>query len=533
MSATDITYLNTPFHQKDEVKRLGARWDTVAKKWFVPAGMDTTPFSEWLMEVIDLPHSPTKIHDSVTVATQGIGLGELLLKITHAIHIAVPTAIWIKAEISHVRVFGGGHLAIELVEHDSQGNLTARVSSFLWKNVADDVSARFNAATGLDLHSGIKVMLLAKPDHHLSHGIRLTIQDIDPSYTLGDIEAKLRAIRTTLKQEGLLRRNQHLPAPKDFCCVAVISPDNAAGLGDFKQDADRLSEAGLCLFEYFVAKFQGVDAPLEISACLRKVYALQQEDAPYDAICIIRGGGSVTDLYWLNEVDLARVLCQSPIPVFTGIGHERDNTMLDEIAHSRFDTPSKVIAHIRESLCHQAREAEANYQHIMRSSMQQLSMAQHQIEQLATGIEPTVLRLLSESEVRADQSMQFIESKSHTTLLNAQAQLDQLNQRIISDIAQQLDRTTTHITQTYQSLLGNADNQLKQATQHVEALGKEILGVSPKATLQRGFAMIRSEEGIPISSVHQAKLQTSLTIEFRDGSLIAKPTKTPKRKNHE
>ena len=128
MSTTDIIYLNTPFHQKDEVKRLGARWDTVAKKWFVPAGMDTTPFSEWLVEGIGLPHSPTKIHDDDTVATQGMGLSELLLKITHAIHIAVPTAIWIKAEISQVRVIGVGHLAIELVEHDSQGNLTARVS---------------------------------------------------------------------------------------------------------------------------------------------------------------------------------------------------------------------------------------------------------------------------------------------------------------------------------------------------------------------------------------------------------------------
>ena len=529
MSTTDITYLNTPFHQKDEVKRLGARWDTVAKKWFVPAGMDTTPFSEWIVEGMALPQN-SAIHDGITVATQGMGLSELLLKIAHAIHIAVPTAIWIKAEISQVRVIGGGHLAIELVEHDSQGNLTARVSSFLWKHVADDVSAKFNAATGLDLHSGIKVMLLAKPDHHLSHGIRLTIQDIDPSYTLGDIEAKLRAIRTTLKQEGLLHRNKQLPTPKDFCCIAVISPDNAAGLGDFKQDADRLTEAGLCLFEYFVAKFQGVDAPKEISACLRKIYALQQEDAPYDAICIIRGGGSVTDLYWLNELELARVLCQSPIPVFTGIGHERDNTMLDEIAHSRFDTPSKVIAHIRELICHQAREAEANYQFIMRSAMQQLNTAQYQLEQFATSVEPTVLRLLSESEVRADQSMQLIESKLHTALLNAQAQLEQVNLRILSEITQQLDRTTTQITQTYHNLINSADYQLKQATQQVEALGKEILGVSPKATLQRGFAMIRSEEGIPISSVHQAKLHTRLTIEFRDGSLIAKPSKINAKK---
>lgn len=159
MTTTDITYLNTPFHQKDEVKRLGARWDTIAKKWFVPAGIDTTPFSEWIVEGVALPPN-SAIHDGITIATQGMGLGELLLKITHAIHIAVPTAIWIKAEISQVRIIGSGHLAIELVEHDSQGNLTARVSSFLWKHVADDVSAKFNAVTGLDLHSGIKVIPL-------------------------------------------------------------------------------------------------------------------------------------------------------------------------------------------------------------------------------------------------------------------------------------------------------------------------------------------------------------------------------------
>ena len=125
----------------------------------------------------------------------------------------------------------------------------------------------------------------------------------------------------------------------------MISPETSAGLGDFRREADRLQQCGLCEFQFFPATFQGVEAPSSIqTAVLQALTAHKQK--PFDALVVIRGGGSVTDLAWLNDMELAKLLCQSPVPVFTGIGHERDNTILDEIAHTRFDTPSKVALHI-------------------------------------------------------------------------------------------------------------------------------------------------------------------------------------------
>jgi exodeoxyribonuclease VII large subunit len=184
----------------------------------------------------------------------------------------------------------------------------------------------------------------------------------------------LRQIRTALSREGVIDRNRQLASPTEFCRVAVISPDGAAGLGDFKRDADILASAGLCSFNYQSARFQGLDAAIDIKNRLLSVLDAQKDDLPrYDAICIIRGGGSVTDLYWLNDLDLAMAVCNCPFPILTGIGHERDNTILDEIANRRFDTPSKVIGHIRDVICGNAYTATAHYQQIMLSAKQQVS----------------------------------------------------------------------------------------------------------------------------------------------------------------
>jgi exodeoxyribonuclease VII large subunit len=136
-----------------------------------------------------------------------------------------------------------------------------------------------------------------------------------------------------------------LPPPLDFVRVAVISPETSAGLGDFQRESDRLQTATLCEFTFFRATFQGLDAPSSIRTAVQNALAAHRQ-SPFDALVVIRGGGSVTDLAWLNDLQLATVLCLCPLPVFTGIGHERDQTILDDIAHIRFDTPSKVALHI-------------------------------------------------------------------------------------------------------------------------------------------------------------------------------------------
>lgn len=217
----------------------------------------------------------------------------------------------------------------------------------IWKSKATAITAKFEEATGEGLRSDIKILCLAKVRFDPLYGLDLIIEDVDPSYTLGDLAAKLARIRDWLVREDLYERNKALPAPVEFVRVAVISPETSAGLGDFRRETDRLQQAGLCEFLFFGATFQGIDAPSSLRTAVNEALAAHRQ-RPFDALVIIRGGGSVTDLAWVNDLELARLLCRSPIPVVTGIGHERDNTILDEIAHHRFDTPSKVALHIHD-----------------------------------------------------------------------------------------------------------------------------------------------------------------------------------------
>lgn len=157
--------------------------------------------------------------------------------------------------------------------------------------------------------------------------------------------------------------SRSLPAPADFVRVAVISPETSAGLGDFRQEADRLHGAGLCEFLFLRATFQGPAAASSLLEALETALTAHRE-RPFDALVIIRGGGAVTDLAWLNDLELARCACRLPIPILTGIGHERDSTILDEVAHRRFDTPSKAAHHTTQVIRDNALAALADLERI-------------------------------------------------------------------------------------------------------------------------------------------------------------------------
>lgn len=184
----------------------------------------------------------------------------------------------------------------------------------------------------------IKILCLVQVRFDALHGLDLIIEDVDPSYTLGDLAAKLARIRQRLADECIYGTNQALPPPVEFLRVAVIGPETSAGLGDFRRETDRLQRAGLCDFAFFGATFQGAAVAASIRAAFDEALAAHGKSA-FDALVIIRGGGSVTDLAWLNDLDVAQMLCSSPIPVLTGIGHERDSAILDEVAHRRFAPP--------------------------------------------------------------------------------------------------------------------------------------------------------------------------------------------------
>jgi len=309
----------------------------------------------------------------VTRPQQFLQLTELLEYVGMVIERGIPGSVWVQAEIASLT--DRRHLYLDLVQHDESGREVAKTRANVWARERFALEGKFRRATGGGLKANVKVLLQVMPDFHPQYGFSLTVLDVAPEFTVGDMQQKLDRIREVLVREGVFDRNRALSLPVDFARVAVLSPARAAGLGDFRREADRLARAGLCEFTYFHATFQGREAPASLLGAMAQA-RLAHAAEPFDALCVIRGGGATTDLAWLNDVDVARAACHFPAPLVTGIGHARDVTILDEVAACRCDTPSKVIGLIEDRIVEAAREARAQNAVITRAGREALRDAQ-------------------------------------------------------------------------------------------------------------------------------------------------------------
>ena len=524
MPDSRLILLEVPFAEKDVAKQLGARWNPALRKWYIPEGLDPAPFATWrpgeefrqesFLEPL-AQGSPSPEGDA-----PGITLLAYLQQVNLALARGVPKSQWVRVEISQLKRTQGGHLQLELVEHDPLGQLTARLPAFLWQQKATQVVERFERETGAQLESGIKVLFQLSVDHNPTYGLRALVEDIDPSYTLGDIAKKLEAIRKSLIDAQVFHLNRSLPAPTEFTHVVVISPKDAAGLGDFREDADRLEAHGICHFTYYTAVFQVPDAAASIRAAITQ---FEQDGLTADALCVIRGGGSVTDLYWLNDRELAEALCKVQIPVLTGIGHERDNTILDEVANTRFDTPSKVIGHISGIIYANTRDAIQNFLMILRLSDALLKTAESDVDRLRIEVASDIRHAITQGELGLDRIWSSIRENSQGGIQASLHQLDRLMDQLRGNAESLIQSQDLELEQLKGRALELATLRLDEAGHEIEALAREILGVGPDATLRRGFAMVRDPRGKPLTSRRDALREKRLALEFHDGVLGVVP----------
>lgn len=406
-------------------------------------------------------------------------LKEYLSTVQEVIKLTFDTPVWVKAEIRNLNI-KAGHYYLELAEKDPDNDqVIASCRATIWKFAAQKIVTPFERETGIELSRDLNVLIKVKASFDPQYGFSLNIVEIDSSYTLGDIARRYQEIVQRLTAEGLIERNRQLPTPFDLNRILVIAPENAAGLGDFKKDADALADAQVCEFVYHSATFQGNTAPQSIRQSLAqglKQWAEDYTTAP-DLIVIIRGGGAVNDLAYLNDYELAALLCKRSVPIWVGIGHEKDRTILDEIAHRSYDTPSKVIAGIRNHIVERVQDVITNLQIIQRSSRQQIQAYQNQNDQLMT----------------------LIQSIANAKVSDAFKEVTQLKSNI-----------------------GNlARQQTRIAQQQIEALLRETLIQNPKTVLSKGYAIVR-QQGHAVRSVHE--LESEVQVEMQDGTFGANIT---------
>ena len=406
-------------------------------------------------------------------------LKEYLSTVQEVVKLTFDTPVWVKAEIRNLNI-KAGHYYLELAEKDPDNDqVIASCRATIWKFAAQKIVTPFERETGIELSRDLNVLIKVKASFDPQYGFSLNIVEIDSSYTLGDIARRYQEIVQRLTAEGLIERNRQLPTPFDLNRILVIAPENAAGLGDFKKDADALADAQVCEFVYHSATFQGNTAPQSIRQSLAqglKQWAEDYTTAP-DLIVIIRGGGAVNDLAYLNDYELAALLCKRSVPIWVGIGHEKDRTILDEIAHRSYDTPSKVIAGIRNHIVERVQDVITNLQIIQRSSRQQIQAYQNQNDQLMT----------------------LIQSIANAKVSDAFKEVTQLKSNI-----------------------GNlARQQTRIAQQQIEALLRETLIQNPKTVLSKGYAIVR-QQGHAVRSVHE--LESEVQVEMQDGTFVANIT---------
>ena len=412
-------------------------------------------------------------------------LSDYLSTVREVIHLTFDEPVWVKAEIRNLSI-KGGHYYLELAEkEENTDKVIASCKATIWKSTAVKIVLRFERESGIELSKDLNVLIKVKARFDPQYGFSVNIEDIDSSFTLGDIAKRYQQILARLSTEGLVNLNKSLPPPFDIENVLVIAPENAAGMGDFRKDADALNKAGVCHFVYHTATFQGNTAASSIMESLSSGLRQWAKEyvVPPDLIVIIRGGGAVNDLAYLNDYDLAALLCKRRVPIWVGIGHEKDRTILDEIAHRSFDTPSKVIAGIRNVISERSQDVMGYLQTIKLLSQHQITAYQGQNDQLI-----------------------------NTIRTHAQNQLNTTNKNL------DLIKSTTQYF---------AQQQLKLASTLVESLMRETLLQNPRNVLAKGYAIVRSQNKA-IRSVQQ--VGSSFSIEMQDGYIHASVSEVT---NHE
>jgi exodeoxyribonuclease VII large subunit len=561
-----VTFLAVPYRERETAKALGARWDAEVKRWYVPDGRDLTPFSTWLPGSASEVTVPKPAADTSLLSkdTKGVPLSQLLAGVSGVVSSAYRAGVWTMVEVVQATRLRG-HVYLEVAERDDTGAVLAKARAMIWSRVAETILPAFQRATGMEVGPGIKLLVRAKPGFHVQHGFGIEIDQLDPDYTLGDLEARKREIRARLQAEGVFDANRRLADPWDFSAVLVIAPAHAAGRGDFEAEARRLSDGSVCTFVYAASLFQGESAPAEICNALTSALRQWPGGAVPDAIVIIRGGGAVNDLAWLNDYRLARLICDAPAPVFTGIGHERDSTILDEVAHTAFDTPSKVIAGIEKVIRSRASEAKAAFEAISGAASRLAVQATSNADRSYTAVQHGALRSLTSARERARELVLDVRHEAYQVLRaasdSAQERMADIRHGAVEQLADARRDAPVLLTQvqtssfaavrtardrarhaigaviergananrraaelTHASLASVEQSALSAVTQAkaaAQALMREVAGQGPEKTLARGFALVRNDAGRTVTSTERAVAAASVEVQFHDGSVRA------------
>ena len=359
---------------------------------------------------------------------QSLSLYELNGLVKRSIRSCLPDTYWVQAELSDVRSNYSGHCYLEFIQKDVSGNnLIAKARGTIWSNIYKMLKPYFEQETGQTFTSGIKVLVQVSVEFHELYGYSLTVLDIDPTFTVGDMERKRREILRQLEEEGVIDLNKDLEMPMLPQRVAVISSSTAAGYGDFcNQLANNSRRYGFHV-ELFPAIMQGERVEESVLAALDAIYHRLEE---FDVVVIIRGGGATSDLSGFDTYLLAASCAQFPLPIITGIGHERDDTVIDKVAHTRVKTPTAAAEYLISMMDKCADVLDGMSLRLMQGVRNRLLWEHRRIENLKQRIPSVVVKRIADAKYGLLVAQRDLQMSSRQFLFKKKHRLELLQQRL-------------------------------------------------------------------------------------------------------
>ena len=359
---------------------------------------------------------------------EALSLYDLNALVRRSLEQCLPDEYWVQAELSDVRTNSTGHCYLEFIQKDPRSNnLIAKARGTIWANVYRLLKPYFEESTGQAFVSGIKVLVQVTVSFHELYGYSLTVQDIDPTYTLGDMARRRREILKQLEEEGVLTLNKELEMPVLPQRIAVVSSPTAAGYGDFCPQLKNNSRGFFFHTELFPALMQGDRVEESVLSALDAILNRQED---FDAVVIIRGGGATSDLSGFDTYLLAAACAQFPLPIITGTGHERDDTVLDSVAHTRVKTPTAAAEYLINCMDLAADELEVLISQLHESVRSRLTEEHRKLISYRNRIPSAVVRRVSDAKLALLTTRKDISLAVQTLLSRQRHRLELLQQRL-------------------------------------------------------------------------------------------------------
>ena len=419
-------------------------------------------------------------------------LYEINSLVRQTLELTLDAEYWVQAEIAELRV--NRHCYMELVQKDARGNgIVAKARAQVWAQVWAFIKPMFEETTGQVLSAGMQVLVKVQVTFHELYGYSLNVTDIDPTYTLGDIAKRRQEILQQLKDEGIDTMNKELPLPRLLQRVAVISSASAAGYGDFCNQLNN-NQRGLAFkTELFQAMMQGNEVEKSVIQALNRIANRLDE---WDVVVIIRGGGATSDLQGFDSLLLAENVAQFPLPIITGIGHERDDTVIDMIAHTRVKTPTAAA----EFLIHHQEE--------------ELDM----LEDLSARLTGQINLLLQNETNRLKLLASKIPVLFSTVKEREEMRLHRLSAAMANSSIQNLEQAKGKVALLEKQMGLYASQRLQNEGRRIELLESKLEGASPQRVLRLGFSITRVG-GKAVKDVNEVKEGEEIETTLASGTL--------------